>query len=340
VLDALGLLAPVISNVIPAFRRERQDSDGKAFSSCDFDPACRLYLPLQPSLLTALYDALIETGGEVVFNSRAVGADPDGRLEFANGSRVRGDLIIGADGINSVIRDSLGLLRQRRAANQFCYRAVIRREPGRFETEAECTHYEHWSGSRRLLYAPATAEFAHVELTSVASDCSGNPGRIDRQTWQARFPNLTSIIDRVPDNARGEWFETIRPEYWSSGRVAIIGDAATAQSPIVGHGVGCMMMSAFALVQTIDHSAGPAEGLTRWELRERPFIDWVQWVAHHYGQLAFLSAPARKAVLRALDANGWARRRLLLGPVRRDVTAAHRYARIPSPNLPICPLLH
>jgi len=106
VLDALGLLAPVTTNVLPAFRHERRDSRGKTFSSCDFDPAFRLYLPLQPLLLAALYVALIETGGEVQFNSRAIGADPDGRLEFANGRRVRADLIVGADGINSVIRDS------------------------------------------------------------------------------------------------------------------------------------------------------------------------------------------------------------------------------------------
>ena len=38
-----------------------------------------------------------------------------------------------------------------------------------------------------------------MELTSVAGDFSGNPGRIDRQIWHAHFPNLTSIIDRVPD---------------------------------------------------------------------------------------------------------------------------------------------
>ena len=269
VLDALGLLAEVIPDVIPASHCERRNAHGKAFSSADFSPDCHLYLPLQRSLLTGLYDALIETGGEVVFDSRAVGADPAGRLEFADGSCVRADLIVGADGINSVIRDSLGLLKWRRAAHQFGYRTVIRLGRGKLDTDTECIHWEYWSGSRRLLYAPATAEFAHVELTSVAGDDSGNAVPIDRQSWRTQFPKLAWIIDRVPEDGRGEWFETIRPEYWSSGRVAIIGDAATAQSPILGHGVGCMMMSAFALAQTIDPTADVAEGLAQWELRDR-----------------------------------------------------------------------
>jgi 2-polyprenyl-6-methoxyphenol hydroxylase-like FAD-dependent oxidoreductase len=219
VLDALGLLAPVISNAIPAFRHERRDSRGKAFSSCDFDPAFRLYLPLQPSLLAALYVALIETGGEVEFNSRAVSADPNGRLEFADGRRVRADLIVGADGINSVIRDSLGLLKQRRAPRQFGYRALIKRERGTWDTDTECTHWEYWSRSRRLLYAPATAEFAHVELTSVAGDASGNavPTR----------PSATSRVRSIVC-ASAKADINMQPTPWPR-----IGDCAVAASPTI-----------------------------------------------------------------------------------------------------------
>lgn len=340
VLDALGVLAPVISGVIPASRHERRTPEGKTFSSGHFGRDFRLYVPSQARLLTTLYDALVETGGEVVFTSQAVAAEPAGSLYFADGSARRADLIIGADGIDSPIRDSLGLLKWRRGANQFGYRAVIRRNPGILETEAECAHCEYWNGSRRLLYAPATANLAYVQLTSPAGDGSGNAVPIDRQSWRAQFPNLTWIIDRIPDDGHGEWFEIVRPEYWSSGKVAIIGDAATAQPPFLGHGAGCSMMAAFALAQTIDRTGDVVDGLAEWELRERPFTDWVQWVAYRYGQLAFLPAGARTAVFKGIDASRWVTRRILLAAVGRDVTATQRYLPASPPNVPVYPLIH
>ena len=113
VLDALGVLRPVIAGVIPASCHEKRDHNGSAFASSRLDPNFCLYVPLHETLLTALYEALVATGGEVVFNSRPVAADPDGWLHFEDGSSRHADLVVAADGVNSPVRDSLGLLKWR-----------------------------------------------------------------------------------------------------------------------------------------------------------------------------------------------------------------------------------
>jgi 2-polyprenyl-6-methoxyphenol hydroxylase-like FAD-dependent oxidoreductase len=238
---------------------------------------------------------------------------------------------VAADGNNSPIQDSLGLLKWRHSANQFGYRAIVPRVSNRLETGTGCTQCEYWSGSRWLLYAPCTAELASAQLTSVAGGSSGNSVPIDRDSWRAQFPYLGPIVDRVPDNGRGSWFEIIRLKNWSKGRVAIVGDAANAHPPFLGHGVGCAMMGAFALAQTIDRAGDLIDGLLTWELRERPVNEWVQWVACWCGQLAFLPKAARIAAFKAIDASGWVKRRTLLSAACRDVT------RMPGPSAASAP---
>jgi 2-polyprenyl-6-methoxyphenol hydroxylase-like FAD-dependent oxidoreductase len=151
---------------------------------------------------------------------------------------------------------------------------------------------------------------------------------------------LTWIVDRSPDHGRGDWFEMVRLRHWSSGRVAIVGDAATAQPPFHGHGVGCGMMAAFALVQIIDRAGNVLEGLVAWEARERPFIEWVQRVAYWYGQVALLPTAAREPILRALDASELVKRRALLAATRRDVTAMPCYAPEAASEAPFSPMMH
>jgi 2-polyprenyl-6-methoxyphenol hydroxylase-like FAD-dependent oxidoreductase len=340
VLDALGVLPRVVAGTIGAARHERRSYDGRTISSSALSPEFSLRVVPRENLLAALHEAFVETGGQVEFNSRVAATESDGLLHFADGSTRRGDLVVGADGRNSTTRDSLGLLRRRRPANQFGYRALIRREPEEPKTDAAQTHREYWNGSRRLLYAPCTPGLACVQLTSLAGDRSGNAVPIDRDFWRGLFPGLSWMLDRIPDDGRGDWFEIVQLECWSSGKVAIVGDAACAQPPFLGHGVGCSMMSAFALAQTIDRADDVSDGLREWELRERPFTDWVQWVAYWYGQLAFLPDGARTAVLKATDASKWLQRRIFLAAVGRDVTAIRRYSPVPLPSEAVHPLIH
>ena len=100
------------------------------------------------------------------------------------------------------------------------------------------------------------------------------------------------------------------------------------------------MMSGFVLAQMTDREGDVLDGISAWEMQERPFAEWVQRIAFWYGQLAFLPASARTAVFKALNASEWVKRQTLLAAACRDVTAPRRISRSPASNAPICPLIH
>jgi 2-polyprenyl-6-methoxyphenol hydroxylase-like FAD-dependent oxidoreductase len=341
VLAALGVLDAVLADTLPAWRHEKRNQQGEVFAHSRLAPDFRLYVPPRESLLLALYEALIAAGGEIVFQSRAVAADPRGWLLFADGSKTCADLVIAADGINSPIRDSLGLLRWRRPVNQFGYRAMIRREPGELASDIGRTHCENWNGSRRLLYAPCTEQLAYVQLTSLKDDEAANQVPIDRAVWRSAFPHLGWIIDRLPDDGRGDWFELIRTRNWVAGRVALVGDAASGQPPFLGQGGGCAMMAGYTLAEAIDHAGDVTAGIARWQHREQPVTEWIQQVAYWYGQLALLSPATRTLMFRVLDRSRWLRDATLFFAAGRDPTVPEYWLEGSAVDYAFaCPLVH
>ena len=339
VLDALGVLGAATWDALPAWRHEKRDADGMLFAQSRLTPRFRLYVPTREQLLIALYEGLIAAGGEVCFGSRALAADPDGALHFADGGAVRADLVIAADGINSPIRDGLGLLRWRREAAQFGYRAMIRREPSERKSDIGRTHCENWNGARRLLYAPCTDDLAYVQLTSLKGDPRGNAVPIDREFWRDLFPHLAWIVDRIPDDGRGDWFELIKVCRWAEGRVVLVGDSATAQPPFLGQGGGCAMMSGYVLAEAVDRASDIDSGIAEWQRRQRRLAEWVQRVSYWYGQLALLPPALRVAAFRAIARSDWLQASTLFVAARHDVTAPEAWRRPDELNIPI-PIFH
>jgi 2-polyprenyl-6-methoxyphenol hydroxylase-like FAD-dependent oxidoreductase len=251
-------------------------------------------------VINALAAAAERAGAEIVTDSRATAATPDGELLLADGSRHKADLIVAADGCNSVIRDGLGLLARRKFLVDGCTRMLIPKTLEEMQATGEgATTVEYWSGSRRVLYTPCSETDVYIALTMLDSDDVAKATPVRKDAWCGWFPHLAPLIARFGGEGRYDRFDMIKLRRWSSGKVAVIGDAAHALPPNIGQGGGCAMMNALSLAVYLDRHADVPAALAEWERNERPVTEHAQRISYLLG-LPTTWPPALRAMTLSL----------------------------------------
>ena len=244
----------------------------------------RLYTVARRHLHACLVDAARSAGAEIVTNSQAVAATPLGALELQDGTLLEADLVIGADGYASRVRESLGLGKAMVNLQDGCGRHMIERNAD----DPVGTAIEEWNGGRRIGVVPCAPDKTYIFLCCPESDVEGRQQQpFNRETWIASFPHMKSQLDRIPDNPEGRYatFHDVQSTGWHKGRAAIIGDAAHAMSPNLGQAACCGMMNAVALGQALDRFDDVEQALDVWEASERPVTDRVQRYSRLYGRM-------------------------------------------------------
>jgi 2-polyprenyl-6-methoxyphenol hydroxylase-like FAD-dependent oxidoreductase len=214
---------------------------------------------------------------------------------MADGSVLRADLVIAADGVGSRIRDSLGIPYRRRFLADGAIRIVVPRLQSDLVHPDAMKNVEYWSGRRRILVAPCNDRELYVALTTLDSDAPAKALPIDKALWTDSFPCLTELIARLDGDARWDRFQEIRIKSWSKGKVAVLGDAAHAMAPNLGQGGACAMMNALGLAVALETAADVPAALTAWEAQERPLTDHTQRVSSFYSALTHWPDFARSA---------------------------------------------
>src|SRR3954462_7281328 len=301
VLEALGALEETIRDGARAKLRETRDQDDRLLSVHHWN--VRVHGVLRQRMIDALSSAARRAGAEIITGSEAVSATPEGDVQLANGERLRGDLIVAADGVNSRLRDVLGLVDVRRYLRDGCIRLLI---PARNAEEGLDTRtIEYWSGHRRLLYNPCNREQLYFALSMPHDDVAGRTLPVNKALWAQSFPHQRELIERIGDDGRYDRFEYITLKRWSAGRVAVIGDAAHALPPNIGQGAGCAMMNALSLAVFLEQGSDVAAQLQAWERAERPLTDHSQRISRLYGMPTFWPAPLRRLFYAAAGRSRW-----------------------------------
>ena len=280
VLNAIGAYDDVIAGSHEAKIYEVRDRgaliDRTEFSAERHD---RMLTMTRQTLYSAILAVAEREDIEFVVNSEVTGATPDGELSTASGKKYRADLVVGADGVKSNVRDSLDLQNERNVSGLGIVRILAPRcldalGPGSWDNVID-----FWNlpvRSLRILYVPCNSNDLYMAMMAPVDDLEATAVPLRQDIWVPAFPELEPVIRQASSDGRYDPYETGKLTRWSAGRVAIVGDSAHAMVPALGQGAGIAMMNALSLAVAVDGASSIEDALVGWEERERPLTEYTQ----------------------------------------------------------------
>lgn len=216
--------------------------------------------------------------------------DNDGvTAQFEDETHAEGDVLIGADGIHSVIRKALFPNVRLRYAGQTCYRGIANMELPDFLAH---TCWEVWGGEFRFGFSP----IGHREVYWYAPvTAPAGSARSDRTLLEmlaegyASFPSpIPEIIERTPakEIIRTALYDFLPIKRWWQGRVVLIGDAAHAMTPNLGQGGAQAIEDTFVLADMLSNCRTIAEAFREYEHLRMLKVRRIVNTAWQFGKVA------------------------------------------------------
>lgn len=204
-------------------------------------------------------------------------------LAFANGTEVEAEIVIGADGVRSVIRQALYGDDNPTYTGQMVWRALL--NGGDVPVEVlEPTGHIQWvgPGCHLLAYYIRGRKLVNI-VTQEDTDKWVEEGwstRGDPDEMRLSFPNpeprLETLLSVV--TACSKWGLFTRPltQNWGRGRIQLIGDAAHAMLPNAGQGACQAFEDAYILARWLEASRDPVAAFGNFRRIRIPRVHGVQ----------------------------------------------------------------
>lgn len=216
--------------------------------------------------------------GTLHFGKRLTSVADDGScvdLSFEGGARIQADIVIGADGINSCIREALLGPEKPHYSGWVAHRALIRGEDlRRFNHQFEpCVKW--WTSDRHMMvYFTTSKHDEYYFVTGVPHptwDFQGPSVVSDREEMREAFanyhPTVQALIDSTTEISKWPLLNRSPLPLWSRGRMALLGDACHPMKPHMAQGAAMAIEDGAMLARCLTET-GLSDYATAFKLYE------------------------------------------------------------------------
>lgn len=205
---------------------------------------------------------------------------------LANGEKISGDVLVGADGIHSIIRSKIVGDGPTSFSGKLVWRALIPAE--RIGDLNFKERFYGWAGLDRMVWAywvrPGEMfNFGGVvpsaEVKREAWSQTGDLGEL-RASFVGANARLAALIERIDEAFITGLYDRDPLPRWTAGRATLIGDAAHAMLPYLAQGATQSVEDGYVLAKCLAAQPSDVAGaLAMFELKRRPRTTKVQTVA-------------------------------------------------------------
>jgi 6-hydroxynicotinate 3-monooxygenase len=256
---------------------------------------------LHAAILEKLRPGTIEFGKRLVdVKVQAAAA----RLTFADGSTAEADVVIGADGVNSRLREAVVGPSRPRFIGAVAHRAIY---PAKLLDGMRVRNCTKWWGpnshiliyyieqSRNEIYLVTSAK---GEWRSQASWEYCSRAEVAR-AFEGFHPEVRAVIERAPELTKWPILDVEPIDKWSEGPLVLLGDAGHAMTPYMASGAAMAIEDAAVLARCLVQSNEPATAFALYEATRMSRVRKVQRIS---AENSFLRQPTDPTWLFGYDA--------------------------------------
>lgn len=259
-------------------------------------PPCVVHrVELQEMLVGALGAGRVRLGARCErFGEDAAGVT----AEFADGRRARGDVLIGADGLHSIVRSQLHGPRPPRYAGYTAWRSVVSFDTSRVRAS------ESWGFGARFGMVPMSGNRVYWFATENTPEGGRQPDEKAhlQRLFRAWHEPIEALIEATPRSAilRNDIYDRPVLRRWGAGRVTLLGDAAHPMTPNLGQGACQALEDAVVLARCLQRDHDPVAALRVYEGQRIPRANTIVNRSRRVGAVAQWRHPLAVSLRNAL----------------------------------------